>query len=88
MIVEHVLISCIEGISICELSLKTQIILPLTNRCLKRYLFYPINYELVAYDGQRQSYITEDGGLDLLYVISKEKNMAMANIEDIVITIE
>ena len=42
----------------------------------------------MSYDGQRQLYITEDGGLDLLYVINKEKKMAMANSEDIVITIE
>ena len=88
MIVEHVLITCIEGISICDLSLKIQRILPLPYRYLKRYLFYLINYELVSYDGQRQLYITEDGGLDLLYVIYKEKKMAMANSEDIMITIE
>jgi hypothetical protein len=88
VIVEHVLISCIEGISICELALKIQIILPLPNRCLKRYLFYLINYELVSYDGQRQLFITEEGGFDLLHMINKEKKMTMANSEDIMITIE
>jgi hypothetical protein len=33
-------------------------------------------------------YITEVGGLDLLHMIYKEKEMAMVDSEDIVITIE
>jgi len=88
VIVEPVLKSCVNGVSICELSLDIQRILPLPYRVLKRYLFYLINYELLSYDGQRQLYTTEEGGLDLLCMINNEKKVAMANSEDIVITIE
>jgi hypothetical protein len=72
----------------CELSLKIERILPFPHRDLERYLFFLINYELVSYDGQRQLFITEEGGFDLLHMINKEKKMTMANSEDIVITIE
>jgi hypothetical protein len=88
VIVESILTSCVNGVFMCELSLKVQRILPFPNRGLKRYLFFLINYELVSYDGQRQLFITEEGGLDLLHMINKEKKMTMANSEDIVITIE
>lgn len=88
-ILEHVLLSCINGISIGELLFEMQRTLPLlSHKTLKKYLFYLINYELVSYNGQRKSYLTEDGGLDLLQMINKEKKMAMVDSEDIVITIE
>jgi hypothetical protein len=40
-----------------------------------------VSYELVSYNGQRQLYITEDGGLDLLYKINREKKITMVDIE-------
>ena len=88
-ILEYVLLSCINGISIGELLFEMQRTLPLlSHKTLKKYLFYLINYELVSYNGQKKSYLTEDGGVDLLQMISKEKKMAMVDSEDIVITIE
>jgi hypothetical protein len=87
-IVESILIYCINGISICELSFEIQKVIPLPHTTLKKYLFYLINYELLSYDGQHQIYITEDGGLDLLDRIGEEKRMTMTNTEDIVITLE
>jgi len=87
-IVESILIYCINGISICELSLEIQKVVPLPLKTLKKYLFYLINYELVSYDGRHQIYITEDGGLDLLDRISEEKRTTMTNTEDIAITLE
>ena len=88
VIVEHILTNCVNGVSICELLCIIQNILPLQYKTLKRYLYYLINYELVSYDGQKQLYMTEDGGFDLLHMINKEKKMAIENSEDIVITIE
>ena len=86
-IAEPILMACLEGCSICELSCKAQAMLPLPYTVLKKYIFHLINYELLSYNGQRQVYVTEEGGLDLLYLINKEKKMAMVNSEDIVITI-
>jgi predicted transcriptional regulator len=87
-IVESILIYCINGISICELSYEIQKVIPLPYKTLKKYLFYLINYELLSYDGQDQIYTTEDGGLDLLDRIGEEKRMTMTNTKDIVITLE
>ncbi len=88
VIVEPILLSCINGVSICQLSFEIQSMLPLPYLVLKKYLFNLINYELVSYNGQKQVYKTEDGGFDLLYMINKEKKMTTVDGEDIVITIE
>ncbi len=87
-ITEPILLPCIKGIPICELSCEIQRMTPLPYKAPKKYLFYLINYELLSYDGQGQVYITEDEGFNLLYVINKEKKMTMVNGEDIVIIIE
>jgi predicted transcriptional regulator len=87
-IIEPILLHCINGVSICELSCEIQRLLPLPYNTLKKYLFYLVSYELISYNGQRQVYVTEDGGLDLLHKINREKRDTMVNNEDIIITIE
>jgi hypothetical protein len=88
MIVESILIYCVNGASISELVLEMQRIMPLPYDSLKKYLFYLISYEILSYDGQRQVYVIEDGGYDLLDTINREKRKTMVNSEDIMITIE
>jgi hypothetical protein len=88
VILEPVLLSCINGISIDEILFQIQKKLPLSPKTLKKYLIYLINYELVSYNEPRRSYLTEDRELDLLQMINKEKKMTMVDSEDIVITIE
>ena len=88
VIVESILVYCHDGASICELSFEIQRIMPLPYNALKKYLFYLISYEILSYDGQRQVYVMEDGGYDLLDAINREKRKTMVNSEDIVITIE
>jgi len=87
-IIEPILLLCINGISIYELSFEIQRILPIPYNALKKYLFYLVSYELISYNGQRQIFVTEDGGLDLLYKIHKEKQNTLTNNEDFTITIE
>jgi hypothetical protein len=86
-IIEPILLLCINGISLYELPIEIQGISPLPCKTLKKYLFYLVSYELVSYNGQRQIYATEDGGLDLLYKIHQEKQKTSTS-EDITITIE
>jgi hypothetical protein len=88
VIVEPILVYCINGISICELSFEIQRVIPLPYKALKKYLFYLINYELLSYDGQSQVYLTEDGGFDMLNAINREKRISKVNSKDIVITME
>ena len=87
-IAEPILMACLEGCSICELSCKAQTMLPLPHSVLKKYVFHLIDYGLLSYNGQRQVYMIEKGGLDLLHLIKREKKLARVNSEDIVITIE
>jgi predicted transcriptional regulator len=89
-IIEPILLLCINGISIYELpnEIQRMVSLPLPCKIIKKYLFYLISYGLISYKGQRQIYITEDGGLDLLYRIHQEKQNTFAISEDITITLE
>jgi hypothetical protein len=89
-IVEPILLLGTTGVSIYELpvEINRMSLPPLSCKTLKRYLFYLVSYGLVSYNGQRQIYKTEDGGLDLLYEIHREKQNTFATGEDITITIE
>jgi|SRR3954452_4766893 hypothetical protein len=87
-IVEPILLLCINGISIYELPIEIQKMSPLLPKTLKKYLFYLVSCELLSYNGQRQIYVTEDGGFDLLYKIHLEKQNTLATSEDITITID
>ena|ERR687889_747427 len=87
-IIEPILILCINGISIYELPIEIQRMLPLPCKALKKYLFYLVSCELLSYSGQSQIYVTEDGGLDLLHKIHQEKQKTLVTNEDITITIE
>jgi RIO-like serine/threonine protein kinase len=89
VIVENVLLLlCKKELSFNELSLELQKKIPLQDKAFKKHLYHLIDFELVSYSGQRKAYKIEEGGLDLLDRINMEKNTAMLDIEDIVITIE
>ena len=86
--IEPILLICINGVSICELIFEMHEILPVHYKILKKYFFYLVCYGLVSYNGKRQIYVTEDGGLDLLYQIHQEKQKTLVMTVDITITIE
>src|SRR3954462_10899717 len=74
-IVKNILILLyLKDFAISELLSELQRRLPLfSNKSLRKYLVYLVDYELILYDGQRQVYTIEYNGLDLLNWISKEK---------------
>lgn len=91
VIVEPILLSCIDGASIDDLVYVMQkVLLSLSSsyNTLKKYLFHLINYELILYNGQKQIYTIEDGGLDLLEWIKREKKIMDVDSKDIIITVE
>jgi len=59
-----------------------------SNKSLKKYLVYLVDYDLISYNGQIQVYTIEHNGLDILKWISKEKKRLLTNSEDITITME
>jgi hypothetical protein len=87
-VVEPILISCINEISIYELVDTVQKILPLSKGSIKRYLFYLIDYGFILYNGQKQIVSIEDEGFDLLDAIVEEKRQEGTDIDDIIITFE
>jgi len=49
----------------------------------KIYPIYLADCELISYNGQGQVYHIKDNGLDILHLISKEKERLLADSEDI-----
>jgi hypothetical protein len=47
-----------------------------------------IEYGVISYNGQKQEFKIERGGIDLLNIIKKEKTIEKSNINDITITFE
>jgi predicted transcriptional regulator len=87
-IVEPILTICIDGSSIFEISWKIQTITRLSHTTIKRYLFYLIDYEVIIYEGQKQTFKTTNEGHNLLGLIDKEKRQENMDIHDITITFE
>jgi hypothetical protein len=86
-VIEPILLICINGVSIYEIKFEMQEILPVPYKILKKYFFILLAmdfYHIMVKDNS----VTEDGGLDLLYKIHKEKQNTYAHYEDFTITIE
>jgi len=88
IIVEYILLYCINYSSILEISFEIQRISPIPCSSVKRYLFYLIDYEFISYNGQKKMFLTEKHGFDLLYKINRKKKNAMVNSEDIEIMLK
>ncbi len=83
IIVEEILLYCINYTSILELLFEIQRIKPLPSSYVKLYLFYLIDYGFISYNGQKHMLLTEKKGFELLYEINKKKKVAIAGSEDI-----
>jgi hypothetical protein len=87
-IIEPTLLCCLCSVSFNFLLLTIQKIFQISYYDLKNYLFYLIEYGVVSYNGQKQVYKIEKGGLDLLNIMKKEKTQRKVSIKDIIITFE
>lgn len=87
-IVENILLLLSQKeLSISELSIQIQAKMLIYDKVFKKYLVHLVDYELITYNGQRRVYLIEDGGLELLDKIDKEKNDGIIDSEDIMIII-
>jgi predicted transcriptional regulator len=87
-IVEPILKFCANGITMYDLRLKADSMLSLMYDIAKKYLFYLIDYGFVSYNGQKQIFVIEEVGYDLLCMIEEEKRRLTTNINNITITFE
>ena len=87
---EPILLYCIGGSSFnCLLEIiQKKVLVPISYKKIKKYLYHLINYEIVIYDGQRKIFLTKNEGINLLFSIYKEKKINKINSEDLVITLE
>jgi hypothetical protein len=87
--VEQILQACLSQASLSELRNIIRGMMPsLSTHGLKKYLFYLTEYYLITYHGQNQVFVLTCEGLDLLYMIKKEKKTSNKSIKDIIITLE
>jgi predicted transcriptional regulator len=87
-IVEPILEACASEASIMELTCVTQRLLPTPYNTLKKYLFYLIEYDLVAYRGRKRAYVITYNGLSLLFEIKREKMMVDSDSNDVLISFD
>lgn len=87
-IIEPVLLCCLNNSSFNFLLITIQKIFRISCFELKNYLLYMIEYGVLSYNGQKQEFKIERGGIDLLDIIKKEKIIGKSNINDMTITFE
>ncbi len=80
VLVESILLECADNQSFSNLSSKIQDKMGVSAFNLKKYLFYMIDYELISYNGNKQIFVLEDAGDELLDRII---NLKQRNIEDV-----
>jgi hypothetical protein len=77
VILQPILVSCFEGVTISHLVSTVSNIMPIHNDLVKKYLFYMIECNLITYSGRLKSFLIAKDGINLLLQIelmkSKEK---------------
>ena len=77
VILQPILVSCFEGVTISHLISTVSNIMPIQNDLVKKYLFYMIECNLITYSGRLKSFLIAKDGINLLLQIelmkSKEK---------------
>jgi hypothetical protein len=73
-IVEYILLLCAGETTFDDL---IQLMISSSPTILKKYLFYLIDYDLISYSGQKQVYLINDKGLELLSRIMMENKTVL-----------
>ena len=86
-IVEPILKLCASGITVFQFELIKRLF-PTTYHTLKEYIFSLIDYGVVSYNAEKQTFTIEDGGYDILFMIKEEKELGKTSLNNIVVTFE
>jgi hypothetical protein len=81
IIVEYILLYCINYSSILEISFEIQRISPIPCSSVKRYLFYLIDYEFISYNGQKKMFLTEKKDLICCIKSIERKKMQWSTVK-------
>ena len=74
-IVEYILLLCAREVTFDDLM---QLMISSSLMVLKKYLFYPVEYDLISYTGRKQVYHIKDKGLELLSRIMIENKTVLS----------
>ena len=69
-IVEYILLLCTVEATFDDLM---RLMVSSSHIILKKYLYYLIDYDLISYNGQRQTYSVKDKGLEVLSMMIENK---------------
>lgn len=85
-VIEFILTSCSKGDSIECLLYNEKNLKSFNKNIIKKYLFFLIEYKIVSYNAQKQTFTIEKRGHDLLNIIEEEKKNGNTDIHNILIT--
>lgn len=88
VIFQPILLMCLKGFTIQQICLNTQRQIPISDELIKKYLFYLIEYNLVTYNGNNQSFFTSNSGVNLLFKIERKKLTEKIKTSEILLYLE
>lgn len=86
-ILQPILISCFESITISHLCSIVSNIVPINKDVIKKYLFYMIEFNLITYKGKIKSFLIATDGINLLFQIESMKSREKLNASQIFLQI-
>jgi hypothetical protein len=87
IILQPILISCFEGITISHLISTVSSIMPVQDYLVKKYLFYMIECNLISYSGRLKLFLITKEGINLLLQIELMKSIENLSTEQIFLQI-
>lgn len=87
IILQPILVSCFEGVTISHLISTVSSIMPVQNDLVKKYLFYMIECNLITYSGRLKSFLIAKEGINLLLQIELTKSKENLSTEQIFLQI-
>ena len=87
VILQPILVSCFEGVTISHLISTVSSIMPVQNYLVKKYLFYMIEFNLITYSGSLKSFLIAKGGINLLLQIELMKSIERLSTDQIFLQI-
>ena len=88
IIVEPILLSCIDEQSFSDICSYLQRVVSTTEVVVKEYLFYLINNSFIKYKGIKKIYLICENGIDLLNAIYTQRKEKVVDYNDLVIKLE
>lgn len=88
VIFQPILLVCLKGSSIQSIYCNIQRLLSISDELIKKYLFYLIEYGLITYNGNTNSYFSSDAGANLLFKIERKKLTEKITTSEILLYLE